>query len=84
MLELRAIVLNCRKLLGPLVSARLVKMEQALTGEAKHELKVDAQLWVIQSFPEAYNSHRFSADMIGLFLRRLKWNIQKDNGRLAV
>ena len=55
------------------------KMEQALTGGAKHERKLDAWQWVIKSYPEAYNSHRYSADMIELTLRRLKWNIQQDD-----
>ena len=31
------------------------KMEQALTGRAKHELKLDAWQWVIPSYPEVYN-----------------------------
>ena len=48
------------------------KMEQALTGGAKHELKLDAWQWVIKSYPEAYNSHTYSANMMEQFLRRLK------------
>ena len=55
------------------------KMEQALTGGAKHELKLDAWQWVIKSYSEAYNSHRYSADVMELFLRRLKWRIQQDD-----
>ena len=54
------------------------KMEQPVSGGAKHELKLDAWQWVIKSYPEAYNSHRYSADMMELFLRRLKRNIQQD------
>ena len=54
-------------------------MEQALTGGAKHELKLDAWEWVIKSYPEAFNSRRYSADMMELFLRRLKCNKQQDD-----
>ena len=54
------------------------KMEPALTGGAKHELQLDAWQWVIKSYPEAYNSDRYSADMMERFLRRLKWNRKQD------
>ena len=48
-----------------------------ISGAGFH-LKLDAWNWVASSYPDNFKSGRYSANMIELFLRRLKLNISRD------
>ena len=57
----------------------LNNLEKMLTNpDVRFHLKLDAWNWVASSYPDNFKSGRYSANMIELFLRRLKLNISRD------
>ena len=57
----------------------LNNLEKMLTDpDVRFHLKLDAWNWVASSYPDNCKSRRYSANMIELFLRRLKLNISRD------
>ena len=57
----------------------LNNLEKMLTDpDVRFHLKRDAWNWVASSYPDNFKSGRYSANMVELFLRRLKLNISRD------